>query len=214
MILALKITNRDLSQSYLYFNNSYDYDYAIYNDTKTVFIKTGPDLNYINYFQVNYESEIQAVNSSSIFCLDRTNNKVWVYTTDLDDTQHHFTENIPTGSAKAMQANNSSLFILHQDFDQMKLRVINIESKTVRREISLPSLSFNQIKLISTGYLIAFDNLNNRLFVIDTEKCIEQVFNHTVCNLEQGLCLSRDGSSFLVFFNDLELKCSFSIENK
>lgn len=179
-------------------------------DTRTVYFKIDGERNYVKHLAVSHSFEFRAINSSNFFCVDDYNHKVWVYSNDLVDTQNHITSNIPYG-VNGIQANDKRLFIMYSD--EALIRVIGLESKTVQKEIRLPSTGLNQFKFISSDYLVVFNNQDKEFYLINSYNFSVNKLDRNVVGLAENLTMSRDNSSYLIFYNTRELISYCLIQN-
>lgn len=182
-------------------------------DTATFFVRLGEECVYEKHLAITHESELQAANSTRLFCMNQAQRKVWVYRSDLVDDGDHFTQNIPA-QARAMQANDKHLFILHTDSGHMELRAIDIKTKSISQEIRMPSMLFSQLKLVGTDYLFVFNGQENRFLLMESKSFVVRVQDQHVDELEENnLFVSSDDSPFVVFFNSNKIASYFTVEN-
>lgn len=193
--------------------------YHIGNQHGDCVIKVNKNYDFINHLSLSYQSRLQASNGSNIFILS-SENLIKVYNAELIGCYRQIEANIPA-HALDMQANETKLFILHTDVQtfpstyatfrsmvpinqtdrNMKLRVFNLQNNLFEKDIELgSSLNLNQMKLLSTRYLVLFDNKENKLCVLsqkDMNKVAEIATNLTTT----GLSMTKDSTKFITFYD-------------
>lgn len=144
-----------------------------------------------------------AVNSFKIYLRSDKEPKLSVHSLDWSNFSNpvdYFDQNIPH-NCQSMQASLLHLFMLHQDAGQKKLRIIDIETKSIVRELNVDFFDFTHFVFHYSFMFTFFDNRTNRL------KLYEQIrgCKHTDMQLDNKLeknCLQvamADSNSLVLF---------------
>jgi hypothetical protein len=169
-----------------------------------ILFKVDRNFNCVKY-KVNFCDQLlfMAANSVNILCVDN-NYKYYFLDADLEaipDKPSIYTMAQVSNSLVAVQINEQFMFFLGKF---KKLKIFSIESGLLVKEIETNA---NQIKLVSTDYLVLFDSEKRVVYFYEQNGEFRKLDEVDLAqSIDTNLVVSRDRSSILSFYNSKLMK--------